>query len=894
MPNASQPGAPRAANATTDAALDVLRDRATTPPPTTTAIAVLPSQRPTQDEAIATGSVAQAPHENTYTHVSHYYLHGKRYKFTLTCNSKEELERALIEFRNTFLGVTKSHLSNLPPNSKIKWGDNFHFIFTEQGYVIYSPKAAEKFNPEEDNIEDIEDAIVVTSEPAKELSDIVHNCCDDPKKMLKALNSTPSLAPFRETDQKTAASKTRPLRIVGLKNLGNTCYLNCAFQKLATNPLFRSELLKHPEVLKEGQGHPLYKAMKEYDDDQQIPEGQKVNDIDLEPLLNELGLRKEKQLDAQEAELLIYNQIDFAKLNSTSPLYSVSRSHFSFRDQDKEVWVPAEKNEDPGMAVRSFCPVVGKSIKELLKEQMIGLMGPEIVKSTQKPGLHKKETYPDGPPGLFSLHVKRTDWDLSKFPGSEKGRFIDALMATKKSLTHLSSQFKGNMNPHEKGALADQILADKDKFTQAHSLLALEEQKHYSELTQIKVTTPVDIPPELELPGDLYEKENETTCYELMSFVVHLGEDPNHGHYVIYVRDGDRYLRKSDNSETTVATPEELLEAKKNVTSLFYNRKDLVLTTSNQKSNEPTDLTDGDLANAEKESFWKTNFVRGVGNIAKRPGATIVNFTNITLDQETAIHQAAELGSEIHTLRENKKGRIFNQQGLFKNGDVVPSSPGILGKNGVKGIFHVVMIPSPSDYSNFDLFAEQLEKLIIAALTKAQEQKAKHIAFGLPEGTKDEWTKGTYERMCNTIKNYASTHRLDLERLDTIELVLTQMQHSNVKAKADDKEPSPSPTPLPKSVEPMKAPTPPPSPAPKIESTSDQQDQGIITAEDLLLIADDAPASPTPTDTSTETTPLQTTPTLSPPFSPAPTTRSKTIPNVLWDLFKLDQEQQSN
>ena len=65
----------------------------------------------------------------------------------------------------------------------------------------------------------------------------------------------------------------------------------------------------------------------------------------------------------------------------------------------------------------------------------------------------------------------------------------------------------------------------------------------------------------------------KTSLAQLKSFIVHLGDSPNSGHYIGYVKKGDKWYCCNDKVISKALTPSEINEAKKQAYIAFFEVK---------------------------------------------------------------------------------------------------------------------------------------------------------------------------------------------------------------------------------------------------------------------------------------------------------------------------------
>ncbi len=85
-----------------------------------------------------------------------------------------------------------------------------------------------------------------------------------------------------------------------------------------------------------------------------------------------------------------------------------------------------------------------------------------------------------------------------------------------------------------------------------------------------KFTNPIEIPEELD--AKLLKKDASNQKYELSSFIVHIGQTINGGHYIAYRKVKDQWV-KCDDGDISDSSKEEMLTAAKNSYICFYKLK---------------------------------------------------------------------------------------------------------------------------------------------------------------------------------------------------------------------------------------------------------------------------------------------------------------------------------
>jgi len=767
--------------------------------------------------------INMAAQGNYYEYIdTDVYWGHRQYKLTLHIPLEDGVKYNEADLRAAIKKYTQAFLKDLQiknanAGGKIKPGTNFGILIEGERYAAYVPKDPTDQPSIDDLIANNEQHVLGNDQNAIELSriiqkripaDIIREINDNP--VIKSY-STPSTTPPKPTTQ----PGTQPLRIVKLKNLGNTCFLNTAFQKLATNEIFRKEILAHPAALinaekdcsheravELGKKHPLYIALQQYEQ-AQGPNTPPPPPLDLSALFTRLGYRDPNiQSDSQEARLEILRQIDFAKLPQNSPLCSTSQSKWSYihKDTGAEIWEDGGK-EPFTMALRSINARQNAPLATLLLAQRIGPHDGSAVQGRPDIYFHQKEDVFQGPPGIFTVHVKQSDWNPDNFPIDRSGvAFIDKLISKKLGDDDLNKLFskpdkeftksdlcgpykRGTLSAAQKKELVEHILSyqDKTRFSLAVGFLDEADRQTYCAYVQPKSEISIDNPIFLDLPGELYGKPGETTPYELMSFSRHEGGNSNSGHYVTYIRDGENYWMQSDANEPQKLSVDAFKEAAKTAYELTYNKVGL----------KPAMIEGPKVPSADKaavastdesakmtllsEQYGEATVSAKIGDITQRSGAIIVGFTDDTLRKRNGIYEKAQVAAEIDKLRNKKIDKKKNPKGLYFSGEIVSTPAGSLEKHGVKKIYHAVLEPSKDTEKTWDA----LVSLVTESLKKADIDKAKHVAFSLPDSSIIE-PSISYALILDTIQNYAKPRAKDIKQFEKIEIVVTQEQYNAI------------------------------------------------------------------------------------------------------------------
>lgn len=296
-------------------------------------------------------------------------------------------------------------------------------------------------------------------------------------------------------------------------------------------------------------------------------------------------------------------------------------------------------------------------------------------------------------------------------------------------------------------------------------VLTVQAQRNHLDPKNPKDTTEIeacDAQGKMQLDGDLYGKPGESSSYELMSFSLHKGDSTQSGHYVTYVKDGERFWQLDDAQVESISSNEFYTQAKLGYVWI-YNKE-------STKVAKPEDSLKDPWILSNSTEHGQTTILAGVGDLTQRADAVIVNYTNETLDKSTPISTAAQIEDEIGKKREAKKGYfgVINKQGLFSPASAVSTTAGALKE--VEGIIHVVL-PDLEDQKT-------VKKGVEAALTEAQRRKQSYVAFGLLDAQANETNKAFYDLITAEISTYVQKHHRDIHALKKVEIVLSEEQRA--------------------------------------------------------------------------------------------------------------------
>ncbi len=276
------------------------------------------------------------------------------------------------------------------------------------------------------------------------------------------------------------------------------------------------------------------------------------------------------------------------------------------------------------------------------------------------------------------------------------------------------------------------------------------------------------------LDGELYGNPGQTTVYDLMSFSLHHGTGVGSGHYVTYVKDGNTCWCLNDDKRPEKVDEAEFYRLAKTAYVLIYNKEGLTPAPS-ADAPKPAKTDEGLKDQESLGTHGDIQIVAGVGDLTRRSGAVIVNYTDETLRRKTAILDAANVADELRKKREEKKGYfgLHNKQGLYAVGDAVSTDAGRLDK--VEGIIHIVT-PELTGEEISKKDDESIRKAVRAALKEAQKKGQAHVAFGLLNDTATALNKALYVLLIGEISAYAKDHHKDITPLRIVEIVLSQAQ----------------------------------------------------------------------------------------------------------------------
>lgn len=309
---------------------------------------------------------------------------GKTYRLTLelplenrvTSYSQADLASCGEIFAKTFLQDLKNKLETTP-QLPIHPGQNFKVVFDAEGYTAFIPREG---TPSDQQIDFFD-------ERAKELSEILE--LKNPELIVQKL--TVRLKPAFIS--KGLANKT-----------ATQCFVNTAFQLWITNPLLRQELLDHPEYLKQKQKekNPLYLAFQKY------MEGTLE---DLTDLIKELKINIQNHDDTDVVLRRFNEELDFAVIRDTSPLYARTQKHFLVELDGPEncAWIKDPRFEQPAIGhvcVRLDAIEENQTLDEMLKAQAIN-DSPHPIHSMPNKVTKQKETF-ENPPKILTLYARRT------------------------------------------------------------------------------------------------------------------------------------------------------------------------------------------------------------------------------------------------------------------------------------------------------------------------------------------------------------------------------------------------------------------------------------------------------------------------------------------------------
>ncbi|MEK7339946.1 MAG: poly(ADP-ribose) glycohydrolase domain-containing protein, partial [Verrucomicrobiota bacterium] len=159
-----------------------------------------------------------------------------------------------------------------------------------------------------------------------------------------------------------------------------------------------------------------------------------------------------------------------------------------------------------------------------------------------------------------------------------------------------------------------------------------------------KFTNPIEIPEELDARL-LNVKGSPAGLHELSSFIVHLGDSPNGGHYIAYRKVQDQWMKCNDGRVSCISK-EEMLEAVKNSYICFYRLK-----------RDPTILPNA--VSRYNPASWLTKYNIETNQKKKQMRAAIFQ------DTEKACEYGFFIGDQLKTLNAAIKDNMQRNTKLY-------------------------------------------------------------------------------------------------------------------------------------------------------------------------------------------------------------------------------------
>lgn len=727
------------------------------------------------------GGMTQTAHPHTYTFEdpTPYYVAGKRFlaKFSVpvakqpNAAEKEKLDAAIREWCEAFV---KKANEDMPQRSPIRNARDFGVVCgekSEDGVLIYTQDKQKGWNPERDSVADgiksgyFKNHFKIDGEVGKALNTAISGCSAEG--IRERMADADALQPYMQKSE--AQGPGAASNEVGLKNLGNTCYLNAAFQQFASNKVVLDELVKNPNLFKNGKNNEFYKALLKYKQQQHTQNPKPVN---LTYLLKAIGL-KNSQSDINDAYAALKDQL---LPDKSSLLYNCQANEGEMIGR-----LPVTPPRD----------LEAVELTDLLDNTLTAKQFTEppkilTINVERKPGNFDKHTIPDDKLEVFVTH-------LLKEKSTED--FKKLLKKYGKSAPDSTSQADYQKRVELGKWLVNETQSENQyEFLQTKLLNSAEKAILYSYVpNQTKIETPVNCPLLLTLPPEKFCNGDNPTYY-LMSFGCHLGED-NQGHYITYFRRNGKYFKANDSTVTTVSKDDFEKQATNALPStILYNHESVA------EQATSTSLASGDQSNTTekpkelagtKEEYGRFKFSAQSADTVSGYDVNkyvLVNATDASVSKQK-VHPAileSDTEHEDRVLKAKTQKIAGRWLSSMRSSDSYAlgiggrmSLPEVLVTEGDDNLHEVYHVGGPEELTPL-----AIERAVKASIIEARKQKQqKKIVFLVPKTTGSLNEQEALDACKKAVQEFAANNTKAVEGIEVVAL-FNKEQGKTISAKA--------------------------------------------------------------------------------------------------------------
>ncbi|MGB7128994.1 MAG: ubiquitin carboxyl-terminal hydrolase family protein [Candidatus Rhabdochlamydia sp.] len=381
---------------------------------------------------------------------------------------------------------------------------------------------------------------------------------------------------------------------VGFQNKSNNCGFNSCLQMIVNEPaLFSiyttvaSYYAKSIKAEDQECGSRMLSILDYYDQaiEEQKPISEKVSNnlrLAMHYLNKEISPKCDVQEDANEIFMILFSKYEYI-VKGEEIIDSLQEYRKAFKNQNLPLKIPSNLEQILNNKIITE-DLLNKMIVDERKTGKEKLLRTSLMHNEIEHIVHHKieKTLQNPPRTDYStlnedniLIKKETEFDLKiKFNPNQKDLTLIKLLQSHFSQESIEGSetrkfMKGN------NCIEASIIKEDLKFSKLPNYLFINLERFMPNFEDpeksTKFTNPIEIPEELDARL-LNVKGSPAGLHELSSFIVHLGDSPNGGHYIAYRKVQDQWMKCNDGRVSCISK-EEMLEAVKNSYICFYRLK---------------------------------------------------------------------------------------------------------------------------------------------------------------------------------------------------------------------------------------------------------------------------------------------------------------------------------